>query len=169
MRKKFHFFRPITPPPGHPWVSTKNVSPIGLAVWSTIRNIYMNVLFYYKDVVSTNSSEFQFYLSLQKPRNSYFNQTKQILYFSRNFRNFLAGNLKDKILNSSWNSKSKIGKPQFQRIKFYSILYIKTGKELWAVFQNFLVFHSFKYFDNKYNSPRRSKSKIIETFKPLNL
>ena len=34
-------------PPGHPWVSTKNFSPIGPAVWPTIGNIYTNVLFYY--------------------------------------------------------------------------------------------------------------------------
>ena len=31
--------------PGHPWVSTKNFSPIGPAVWPAVRNIYMNVLF----------------------------------------------------------------------------------------------------------------------------
>ena len=35
--------------PGHPWVSAKNVSPIGPAVCPAIRNIYMNVLFYYID------------------------------------------------------------------------------------------------------------------------
>ena len=28
----------------------KNVSPIGPAVWPVIRNIYMNVLFYYIDI-----------------------------------------------------------------------------------------------------------------------
>ena len=33
--------------PRHPWVSTKNFSPIGLAVWPAIGNIYTNVLFYY--------------------------------------------------------------------------------------------------------------------------
>jgi len=30
-------------------VSTKNFSPFGSAVWPSIRNIYMNVLFYYID------------------------------------------------------------------------------------------------------------------------
>ena len=36
-------------PPGHLGVSTKNVSPIGPAVWPAIGNIYTNVLFYYKE------------------------------------------------------------------------------------------------------------------------
>jgi len=41
--KKNSIFLLITPP----WVSTKKVSPIGPAVWPAIRNINMNVLFYY--------------------------------------------------------------------------------------------------------------------------
>jgi len=37
--KKFDFFKPITPP-HHPGVSTKNFSPIGLAVWQAIRSTH---------------------------------------------------------------------------------------------------------------------------------
>ena len=40
-KKKFVF---LAQPP-----ATKNVSPIGPAVWPAIRSIYMNVLFYYID------------------------------------------------------------------------------------------------------------------------
>ena len=39
MKKKFDFFKPITPP-HHPGVSTKNFSPIGLAVWQAIRSTH---------------------------------------------------------------------------------------------------------------------------------
>ena len=54
-------------PPGHPWVSTKNFSPINLAVWPAIGNIYTNVLFYYIDneciqrEMSRTSLQFQLY------------------------------------------------------------------------------------------------------------
>ena len=38
--KKFEFLLPKTLP-GHPWVSTQNFSPFGLAVWQAIGNIYV--------------------------------------------------------------------------------------------------------------------------------
>ena len=37
-------------PPGDPWVSTKNFSPFGPAVWPARGNIHTNVLFYYLDI-----------------------------------------------------------------------------------------------------------------------
>ena len=39
---------------GYPWVPSQNVSPFGPAVWSAIRKIYGNVLFYYIDDLETN-------------------------------------------------------------------------------------------------------------------
>ena len=42
--------------PGYPWVSTKKFSPIGPAVWPAIRNIYMNILFYYIDYLLAEGS-----------------------------------------------------------------------------------------------------------------
>ena len=40
------FFTPRPPMSVH-----KNISPIGPAVWLAIRNIYMNVLYYYLDTI----------------------------------------------------------------------------------------------------------------------
>ena len=45
-KKKFEFFLPKTPP-GHPWVSTKNFSPIGPAVWPAIGNECLVLLYRY--------------------------------------------------------------------------------------------------------------------------
>ena len=53
LKKKIsNFFLVYNPPPPsrHPWVSTKNFSPIGPAVWPAIGNIYTIVLFYYIDL-----------------------------------------------------------------------------------------------------------------------
>jgi len=47
LKKQFRILAYNTP--RHPWVSTKNFSPIGPAVWPAIRNIYTNVSFYYID------------------------------------------------------------------------------------------------------------------------
>ena len=59
LKTKFLFFQPIIPT-GHPWVSTKKFCPIGSAVWSAMRNINTNVLFYYKDgydICNDNNSD----------------------------------------------------------------------------------------------------------------
>ena len=41
--KKIEFSLAYINTPGHPWVSAKNFSPIGPAVWPIIRNIYIQV------------------------------------------------------------------------------------------------------------------------------
>ena len=43
LRKQIFEFFTFNTGGGHPWVSTKNFSPIGPAVWPAIRNIYIYI------------------------------------------------------------------------------------------------------------------------------
>ena len=91
----------------HPWVSTKNFSPIGPVVWPAIGNIYTNVLFNYIDLLWSNKLKSVKHTELIRNKIWSFKRTKvnaiaSFFKFKKKFDENVAQNFLETLLLIIW-------------------------------------------------------------------